>query len=234
MAPPSLPGTGEPANGPAQGTEALLSWKAGLLSSFSPKCQLELAPVLPCLVSPRLPWGQGSTSLLRSVMTASDRASGGTVRALGRLATLFTLQGQALWKLFLEARRARKSNGAGHSQWDPSLDSGHTQREGPWSQSSASWSCLVTPPVSCPILGVSPNLRTSEEKHSPLASQNHTEADPDSSTLPEPLSGYLFSHPQEPRASPLTSLMHRDMLRLMAGAVGAECPSFGTCPGRSS
>lgn len=29
LAPPSLPGTGEPANGPAQGTEALLSWKAG-------------------------------------------------------------------------------------------------------------------------------------------------------------------------------------------------------------
>lgn len=78
-----------------------------------------------------------------------------------------------LWKLFLEAKMARKSSGrAGHSLWDPSLDSGHTEREGPWCQSSVSWwSYLVIPPLSSLISAVSLNLRTSEEKHVPLTSQ---------------------------------------------------------------
>lgn len=102
---------------------------------------------------------------------ASDRASCGTLRTPGRLASLPT-PGTGSEKLFLEARRVRKSAGAGHSQWDPSLDSGHTEREGPWNQSSVSWrSCLEIPPASSLILGVSPNLRTSEEKHIPHSSQ---------------------------------------------------------------
>lgn len=74
--------------------------------------------------------------------------------------------------------------------------------------------------VSSLILGVSLNLRTSEEKHFPLTShrkgkQRKTQSDLLSLS---PSLGQLRSHLQELRASPLTSLMHRGVPSLIAGA----------------
>lgn len=83
----------------------------------------------------------------------------------------------------------------------------------------------MIPPVSSLILGISPNLRTSEAKHFPSlrikGKQTGTQADLFSLS---PSLGQLHSHLQELRTSPLTSLMHRDMPRLIAGAVQCRAP----------
>lgn len=125
-----------------------------------------------------------------------------------------------LWKLFLEARMARKSAGAGHSQWDPRLDSGHTEREGPWCQSSVSWrSCLMIPPISSLISGVSLNLRTSDEEPFSLTSPKRGSRMGLRSIIPEPISGTTPLSSPGAESISLDPLIHRDMPRLIASAV---------------
>lgn len=77
------------------------------------------------------------------------------------------------------------------------------------------------PPVSSLILGVSLNLRTSEEKCFPLTSHRKGKQSKTQSDLLSlsPFLGQLHSHLQEQRVSPLTSLMHKGVPRLIAGAL---------------
>lgn len=67
-----------------------------------------------------------SVGVLMAWQEASGKVFWGTSQSPGE--TYFSRHSRdSLWKLFLEARGPWRSARAGHSQWDPGLDSGHAE-----------------------------------------------------------------------------------------------------------